>query len=70
MVSTFPLSSKSFSPFINALVIRLYLKILEKFVRLILQDGFWVEQIPFYRMVKFKILAQFWVDYFSLPSRV
>ena len=48
-------------------VIRLYLKIPEKFVSLILQDRFWVEHIPLVRMVKFKFLAQFPVDHFAHP---
>ena len=44
----------------------LYLKIPEKFVRLILQDIFWVVYIPLVRMVKLKFLAQFSEDY--LPN--
>ena len=40
------------------LVICLYLNITEEFVLLILQDRFWVVQIPFGCMVKFKFLAQ------------
>ena len=36
---------------------RLYVEIPEELVRLILQDGCWVELIPFVRMVKFKFLA-------------
>ena len=47
--------------------IRLYLKIPEEFVRLILQDRFWVVYIPFFRMVKFQFLAQFPVDHFAYP---
>ena len=43
-------------------MIHLYLKILEKFKRLILLDGFWVVHMPFVRMVKFQFLAQFPVD--------
>ena len=39
-------------------MIRLYLKIPEKFVRLIFLDEFLVVQIPLVRMVKFKLLAQ------------
>ena len=35
-------------------MIRLYLKILEEFVHLILQDKFWVVHVPFVRMVKFQ----------------
>ena len=44
-------------------VIHLYLKIPEKFMRLILQDGFLVVHIPFICMVEFKPLAQFPVDH-------
>ena len=39
-------------------------KILLNFVRLILQDGFWVVHIPLVCMVKFKFLALFQVDHF------
>ena len=35
----------------------LYLKIPEKFVRLIFRDGFWVVPIPFVRLVRSKLLA-------------
>ena len=42
-------------------------KILEKFVCLIFQDGFWFVQIPFVRIVKFKLLAQFLVDHLPHP---
>ena len=42
---------------------RLYLKIPEKFVCLILQDGFWVLHIPLVRMVIFKLFEQCRVDY-------
>ena len=45
-------------------MIRLWLKITENFVRLILQDRFWVVDIPLVRLVKFQFLAQFSVDYF------
>ena len=45
-------------------MIRLYLKIPANFVRLIFSDGFWIEHIPFFRMVKFKLLGQFTVDHF------
>ena len=38
-----------------------YLEILN-FVRLIFQDRFWVVHIPFVRMVKLQLLAQFPVD--------
>ena len=48
-------------------VIGLYLKILEEFVGLILQEIFWVEHIPFARMVKFLFLAQFPVDHLTHP---
>ena len=40
-------------------LITLYLRIPEEFVRLILQDRFWIVHKPFVRMVKFKFLAQF-----------
>ena len=46
-------------------MIRLYLKIPEKFLCLIFQDGLWVVHIPFVRMVKSKFLAQFLVDHFA-----
>ena len=45
-------------------MIRLYLKIQEKFVRLIFLDGFWVVDIPFVRKGKSKFFAQFPVDYY------
>ncbi len=48
-------------------MIRLYLKIPEEFVRLILKDRFWVMHIPFVRMVKFKFLAHFLVDRLAHP---
>ena len=46
-------------------MIRLYLKIPEELVRLVLPDRFWVVHIPFVRMVKFKLLAQFPVDHLA-----
>ena len=48
-------------------VIRLYLKIPETHVHLILQDKFLVIHIPFVRMVKLKFLAQFQVDHLDHP---
>ena len=48
-------------------MICLYLKIPEKFVRLILQDRFFGVCISFVRKVKFKFLAQFRVDHFAHP---
>ena len=50
------------------LVIRLYLKISEEFVRLLHQDISWVGHILFVRMVKFKFLAQFLVDHLAYPA--
>ena len=47
-------------------MIRLYVKIPEEFMCLILQDSCWVVHIPFDRMVKFKFLAQFLVDHLTL----
>ena len=47
--------------------VRLYLKVPEVFVRLILQERFWVVHIPFGRMFKLQFLAQFPVDQFGLP---
>ena len=47
------------------LVIRLYVKIAEEFVRVILQDRFSVVHIPLVRMIKFKFLAQFPVDHLA-----
>ena len=45
-------------------VIRLYLKIPEKFMYLIFQDGFWTVHIPFVRMVKFLFLHHFqWITF-------
>ena len=49
------------------LMIRLYLKIPEELASLILQDRFWVVHIPFIRMVKFRLLAQFPVDHLTHP---
>ena len=49
--------------FIRLAKICLYLKILENFVRLILQDRFWVVHLLFVHMVKFQFLAQFPGDY-------
>ena len=46
----------------------LYFKIPKNFVRLILQDGFWVVHMPLVRKVKFKLLAQFSVDHLSYPA--
>ena len=37
-------------------MIRLYVKIPERFVLLILQDKFWVVHTPFVHMIKFKLL--------------
>ena len=50
------------------LVIRLYLEILEKFVRIILKDRFWVVHILFVPMVKLQLLAQFPVDHLAHPA--
>ena len=50
------------------LVICLYLKTPEKFVRLILQDGFLSLHKPFVCMIKFKFIAQFPVDHLSTQS--
>ena len=52
------------------LVIRLYLKIGEEFVCLILQDRFWVVHVPFIRMVKFQFLAQFQIDHLTYPVKL
>ena len=46
------------------LVIRLYLRIPEKFVHLILHDRSMVVHIPLVSIVKFKILVQFPVEHF------
>ena len=43
-------------------MIRLYVKIPDEFVCVILQDRRLVVHIPFVRIVKFKFLAQFLVD--------
>ena len=48
-------------------VINLYIKLPEKCVRLIRQDGFWAVYIPFVLMVKFKLLAQFPVYHLPHP---
>ena len=47
-------------------MIRFYLKIQEKFERLIFPDGSRVGLIPFVFMVKFKLFAQFSVDQLPL----
>ena len=47
--------------------IRLYPKIPEKFVHLILEDRFWVVQITFVHMVKYKLLAQFPMEHLAHP---
>ena len=44
-----------------------YLKVTGNLMCLILQDRFWVVQIPFGRMVKFQFLAQFPVDHLLHP---
>ena len=50
-------------------MIRLYLKISEKFVRLIFQDGFWVVQIPFYYyFTSSDVFTTTLTDGFSLES--
>ena len=49
-------------------MICLHLEIPEKFVCLVLQDGFRVVHVPFVCMVKFKLLAQLQVDH--LPHTV
>ena len=49
------------------LVIRLYVKIPEELVRLILLDRFWVVHIPFVRMDKIQFPAQFLVDNLAHP---
>ena len=48
-------------------LICLYLKIPDTFVHLILQDGFWVDHIPLFRMVKFQFHTQIPVDHLSHP---
>ena len=44
-----------------------YLNTQDKFVRFILKDRYLVIHIPFVRVVKFKILAQFPVDHLAHP---
>ena len=44
-------------------MIPLYHKMLENFMRFILQEGFWFVPVPFVRMVKLQFLAQFLVDH-------
>ena len=48
-------------------VIRLYLKIPENSMSLILQVGFWLVHLPFSSMVKFQFLAQFPVGHSPPP---
>ena len=48
-------------------MIRLYLKIPEKFVYFIFKYKFWVVLIPFVCIVKFKLLAQLPADHISYP---
>ena len=48
-------------------MIRLYLKIPEELVRFILLDRFFVVHIPFIRMIKLQLLAQFSVDHLAHP---
>ena len=48
-------------------VIRLYLKIPEEVVSVILQSRFWVVYISFVRLVKLQLLAQFPVDKVAHP---
>ena len=43
----------------------LYLKITKNLVCLIFLDGFWVMHIPFVRLIKFKLLAQFPLDHLA-----
>ena len=45
----------------------MYPKIPENFVGLIFEDRFWVEHIPFVRVIKCKLLAQFPVDHLFHP---
>ena len=54
-------------PFGGDKMIHLYHKISEKFIRLILQDGFWFVQVSFGSMVSFKFFAQFPVDHLPRP---
>ena len=49
------------------LVIRLDMEIPEKFVRFILLNRFWVVHIPFTRLTKLQLLAQFPVDHLAHP---
>ena len=49
-------------------MICLYFKIPEKFGRLIYLDGLWVVHIPFVRMVKLKIFAQFPGNHLPCPE--
>ena len=48
-------------------MIRLYLKIPESFVFLILLDGFWIEYMSFGSWGKFNFFAQFPVDHLPYP---
>ena len=48
-------------------MIRLNLKITEKFVRLILQGGLWVLHVPIIHIVKFKFFTQLPIDLFPHP---
>ena len=48
-------------------MINLYLRILENFKHLILQDGFHFVHKPLVRMVKFKLLTRFPVDHLHHP---
>ena len=49
----------------GVLVIYFYLKILVEFVHFILQDRFCVVRIPFVRLVKLQLLAQFPEDHLA-----
>ena len=49
-------------------MIHLYVKIPERFVRLIFQNGFWVMHLPFVRMVKFQFLYNSQWTTFPIPS--
>ena len=51
----------------TSLMIHLYYKRPEDFVRLIFWDGFWYMHIPFVRMVKLQFLAQFPLDHLFYP---
>ena len=46
-------------------VICLHLKIQEEYVRIILQNVFWVVNIPLVSMVRFQFLAQFPIDHLT-----